>query len=233
MKKREIQLSPVGKLNHVMGYIGSTGVGKTQQMLTDTERALRAGFYCVAHDPNDDLPLVRYDGHKYRIIRVDGIDGLYKQLRTDAGHIIAVRDCDITDLVETCRTIVSSTFVETHGTKSEYKYGARILVVLDEIADWDEAKPNRLGDYAQNFLATRRHWNLALKYAATDPQLMHYKFINKATALRLYRVVNKKDFDRLKDAAIPDDTLEWIKSLPEGSRDSKLIVRATDEMVLK
>jgi hypothetical protein len=198
-----------GTWNHVEGWIGMPGAGKSVAMVEAARRQL-GRCYVLAHDPNENLPRVLPDGSRVPIVRHGDLASLRRSLATSPGGIHAVAG-NPDDLV----TLAIEVAKMTRRRKGDREFAIPVVVCVDEVVAWEGASRSRVGPVLADLLARRRPHHVALYWGAQYPRMMHYSLMSQATALHLFRVEDRKDLERIEDGGVPEALVAKLPHLPK------------------
>lgn len=191
--------------------MGRPGTGKSQfATRLALEYASKPGCYIVAHDVNWRLPAKLHDGKVTGIRRHKSVAEVTAALASrDPRGIHCVPSSDAGPVIEIARA-TSAASLEKHADETGYP----AIVLIDEIVAAGMCKPAYLADPMVQLITQRRHYNVGLIWTCQSARMVHNQLISLATTLFIFKLTDKKDFDRLEEAGISPEVCEQVRKLP-------------------
>ena len=199
-----------GDWDRIEGFVcrprGGKSVLMMRQILPELDRC-----YVLAHDPNWNLPARLPDGTRVPLVRHEDPNHIRRGLETMPRAVHATAG-DPSALIEQAKEIAAAG-LERHSDGHEY--GPPVIVILDEIVVWEEARRGgEPGPVLMDLLARRRPHHVGLWYASQYARQAHYSLYSLATTLYLGNMPDLDDVAKLRRGGVPSDVLERLPSLP-------------------
>jgi hypothetical protein len=234
-----------GEVDHVVGFIGVPGCGKTMMALKvgrQLQREMKCYFF--AHDSSYRLKDKFPDGTPTGVRRFSSVSLARAALQSNPNGCLAIatRDANsVVDLaIDTSATSLGDKWdpVEEEWqstSEGQESSGTPSIVLIDEIVQAEGAGAYRLGDRLKDVIATRRHRHVALLWTTQSPTLVHYQFLSLCTRLYLFHCKSKKALARLEDEGVPPEVVRELPKLPivnDMSPSEKASVRDEDLCII-
>lgn len=100
--------------------------------------------------------------------------------------------------------------MEAHGGDRGYPS----LAFLDEVVAAGVCRPNYLSPSMQHLLTLRRHKNVGVVWTCQTARMVHNQLLTLATELYIFRLTDRRDFDRLEEAGLDPKCIAAIGQLP-------------------
>jgi hypothetical protein len=205
-----------GDHNVVELYCGCVGSGKTTAALA------RMGDYAYchrfAHDPNMGLRRKLPDGKPTGVIRHESIDSIRSAIsRGDPGGIHAYQGSTMEPThVLTLAYTVAALQLRRDPKDEDEEIGPPSMVLIDEIAAWDQAQARRPfpGPDVVQLVGRRRPLHTGVIFTAQRPSMVHRWLCTEATRIVLFRLHDPADVERLVEGNWPRSEVEKSLSFP-------------------
>jgi len=211
---RSLPVGPTekGKWNVCVGFLGKPGAGKTEgavRYALDLSR--KPGCYIVCHDNGWRVPESLHDGRATGVRRheqtADAVASLGNPKTARGIHCVPSDDAE--EVISIAEAVAEAS-LEAHGGSCGYPS----LVFLDEVVAAGVCRPNYLSPSMQHLLTLRRHKNVGVVWTCQTARMVHNQLLTLATELYIFRLTDRRDFDRLEEAGIPPDCIVAIGKLP-------------------
>lgn len=192
--------------------LGKPGSGKSQHAVRlALGFAAKPGCYIVAHDVGWRLPETLHDGTRTGIQRHESVKeaaGAFGDPRRARG-IHCVPSESAADCVQLAEALAEAS-LEAHGGESGYPS----LVLIDEVVAAQMCDPNKLAPAMRHLLTLRRHKNVGLLWTCQSARMVHNQLLTLATELYVFRLTDKRDLDRLREAGVEEGLVQQVSKLP-------------------
>lgn len=207
-------MTPVGQWNHAIGVLGVPGCGKSTYAASLALELGATPAYLLAHDPTWRIPPTLPDGRTVPLRRHATIEICRAALAKDATGLHAPTATDGAAILNfACALAAASKGGEIVPLGKE---AVPVVVLIDEAVAIEHSGPGRLREELLEVLVGRRHKHVALIYTVQSPRLVDVSLLSMATRLVMFRLIDEKSRDRLRDeAGVPEALLDQLATLPD------------------
>ena len=199
----------IGEFNYCVGEIGIPGCGKSSDALNELHKRL-GNHYIVAFDPDFSLPNKLHDGRKSEVYRYETCESLLAGLDSCPRGIHAI-NTNVEDAINCARIVAASSI----AGKQEGQKAVPTILYIDEIAEASGMSHSYIKPEIRTLITGRRHKHIGILWTGQSARICHNSLLGLSTELRIYRLIDAKDYRRLSELNIISEA-DWKIIAPDN-----------------
>lgn len=184
-------------------------MGKSQFVLGELLAYMRRPSYVIAHDLGFKIPAKLHDGRPTYRRQFRSVEEARKAMQSDPRGLFCISTPDTMAVAALAKEVADESLEKNGGER-----GRPVVLYIDEAVGARIMNPHNIDEEFLILLSEARHNNMAIYVGTQSPRILHNALFTQATRAVLFRTTDAKDYRRLSECGIDDESIAKMRALP-------------------